>query len=128
MNYIPYGFPVAERLDSTLRPLGLTSATFELLSEMVSATHPLELQELATRLRTPPSGLGPLLDGLERDGFVRRAPQPAPGRSVRVVITARGRARHGAGAELVSVVRRQLAEAMARVDAAAVERALSALR
>jgi len=119
---------VTERLEGALRALGLTSATFDLLSELVNANRPLELEDLMTRVSDEPSGIGHLIEGLERDGFVRRMPHGAAESGVRVVITARGRARQQAGFALMGTVREELRQAVERLDAAAVERALSALR
>jgi len=82
---------VTERLEGALRALGLTSATFDLLSELVNANRPLELEDLMTRVSDEPSGVGHLIEGLEQDGFVRRMPHGAAESGVRVVITARGR-------------------------------------
>src|SRR5919108_2763985 len=117
---------VTELLDGVLHELGLSAATFRLLTELVNAPQPLEPNALD---RTAiGADVGQLIDGLERDGLVRRTPPSGAGRTVRIVITARGRARQHAAAAHADAVALQLADALAGVDATAVERALSALR
>ena len=110
---------VTERLDGALNELGLSTATFDILTELVSATGPVEWTE---------PGIEQLVEALERDGLIRRMPHASASSSVRVVITARGRARAHAAAQRVGAVRHQFAQAMEHVDCEALERALSALR
>jgi DNA-binding MarR family transcriptional regulator len=122
---------VTELLDGALRELGLSAATLRLLTELVNAPQPLQPSELDRAAIGGGGGgadVGRLVDGLERDGLVRRTPQSGSGRSVRIVITARGRARQQAAAAHVDAVASQLATTLGGADATALERALSALR
>jgi DNA-binding MarR family transcriptional regulator len=123
---------VTELLDAALREVGLSATGFRLLSELVNALEPLEPHELEAAAFGPVADLEPLVDALERDGLVRRTPPPASatanGRAVRILVTARGRARQHAGARHVDALGLRLSEALAGVDRAAVARALSALR
>jgi DNA-binding MarR family transcriptional regulator len=119
---------VTELLDGALGKLGLSAATLRLLTELVNAPQPLEPTELDRIMIGGGAEVGRLVDGIERDGLVRRTPQSGNGRAVRIVITARGRARQHAAAAHVDAVALQLNTALGGVDATAVERALSALR
>src|SRR5438445_10676645 len=77
---------VTERLEGALRPLGLTSATFDLLSELVNANRPLELEDLMTRVSDEPSVIGHLIVGHELYGLVIRIPHVAAERRVQDVL------------------------------------------
>jgi DNA-binding MarR family transcriptional regulator len=59
----------------------------EKLSDCPQATTPAELAELASVSRATITGL---LDSLERDGFVRREPDPADRRQMSVHLTSKG--------------------------------------
>jgi len=119
---------VTDRLDAALGELGLSPATLDLLTELSNAAEPLSVLELAARVHDGDSGLGRLVERLERDGLVRRTGNPATGWTVTVVITSLGKERQRTGAERVGAVQQQLAQAMAAVDSVALERALAALR
>ena len=120
---------VTELLDAALRDIGVSAASFRLLTELVHAPEPLEPHELRAAAIGPGEDVEPLLETLERDGLVRRtAAATVDGRRMRIVITARGRARQHSAAGQIDTVGVQLWEALAGVDAAAVGRALSALR
>jgi hypothetical protein len=117
---------VTELLDDALRELGMSAGAFRLLTQLVDARQPLEPHELDAAAIG--ADVGRLIDDLERERLVRRTSQSGTGRGVRLVITARGRARQHAAAAHIETVARQLAAALGGVDASAVERALSALR
>ncbi|HVH68279.1 MAG TPA: hypothetical protein VM716_10460 [Gemmatimonadales bacterium] len=119
---------VTELLNNALRQVGLSAETLRLLTQLVNAPEPLEPQELDATAVGGGAEVGSLLDGLERDGLVRRTPPRGNGRSARVMVTARGRARQHAAAAHVDAIALQLATALSGVDATAVERALAALR
>ncbi len=121
---------VTELVDAALREHRLSAATLRLLTALVNAPEPLEPHELHAAAAGSDADVGHLLDGLERDGLIRRTRQATNGRRVRLVVTARGRARQHAAAIKVEALGSQLAEALGGggVDPAAVRRALSALR
>jgi DNA-binding MarR family transcriptional regulator len=117
-------------VDAALREHGLSAATLRLLTALVTAPEPLGPDELQAGTIGSDADVGPLLDGLERDGLIRRTRQATNGRRVRLVVTARGRARQHAAVSEVEALGSQLGEALGGegVDPAAVGRALSALR
>lgn len=108
---------LAERVDDALRELGLSRAALSALNALVTAPHPPHARELAATAR--------VLASLEQDGFVRRL---SGATGPRIVITARGRARHRAGLERLEALRLAGARPIADMDAAAWRRALAALR
>jgi DNA-binding MarR family transcriptional regulator len=71
------------------RPSGTTWAAFRILFTILHAgpTSPLELARLFSVSK---ASISSVVDTLERNGLVRREPSPTDGRSVLIVITARG--------------------------------------
>src|SRR5215217_7620185 len=69
---------------------GIGPARLSALSVLVYGG-PLTLGELADAERVTAPTMTRIVDGLERDGLARREPHPEDGRSVRVVLTERGR-------------------------------------
>jgi len=88
---------LSARFEEALEPLGLSLAKFGLLSKLVAAGEPLPLSTLAERQACVRSNITQLVDRLEAEGLVRRAPDPRDRRSIRAELTAEGRARHAAG-------------------------------
>jgi len=78
-------------LDRALAGTGIRPAEYAVYSLMLEAG-PRTPSELATMLGMPPSTLSTYLGGMLNRGDARRIPNPADGRSVRVVLTDRGRA------------------------------------
>ncbi|MEU1626544.1 MarR family transcriptional regulator [Streptomyces sp. NPDC020096] len=105
-----------------LQPLGITPAMARLLRTAAHSTEPLRMVDLAQRLDVVPRAVTSLVDGLETYGMVRRVPDPANRRVVRVELTDDGRAaleqlraaRRAAAEELLAPLdpdqRRQLGE------------------
>src|SRR5450631_778409 len=80
------------RLNETLEPFGLTFARYEALMLLhFSRAGSLPLGKMGARLQVHPASVTNLVDRLERDGYVRRAPHPSDGRTVLATLTARGR-------------------------------------
>ncbi|MCQ4041796.1 MarR family winged helix-turn-helix transcriptional regulator [Streptantibioticus rubrisoli] len=75
-----------------LRPLGITPAMARLLRTAAHSPEPLRMVDLAQRLDVVPRAVTSLVDGLEAYGMVRRVPDPANRRVVRVELTDDGRA------------------------------------
>jgi DNA-binding MarR family transcriptional regulator len=78
-------------LDAALDGTGVRPAEYAVYSLMLEAG-PRTPTELATMLGMPPSTLSTYLAGMLARGDARRIPNPSDGRSVRVVLTDRGRA------------------------------------
>ncbi|MGW0362951.1 MarR family winged helix-turn-helix transcriptional regulator [Streptomyces sp. NPDC002990] len=77
-----------------MEPLGITPAQSRLL-RLVShyeGAQPPRMADLAARLEVVPRAVTTLVDGLEAAGCVRRAPDPASRRVVRIELTDTGRA------------------------------------
>lgn len=88
-------FAVSQRLgaylDRALAGTGIRPAEYAVYSLMLEAG-PRTPSELAAMLGVPPSTLSTYLAAMLARGDARRIPNPADGRSVRVVLTDRGRA------------------------------------
>jgi len=80
------------RLETLLRPLGLTLASFNLLQILAGDPEPLTPSDIVARVRVPvtTATMTGLLDTCQRHGWLTRAPHPDDGRRVLVRITADG--------------------------------------
>lgn len=89
-----------ESLDAELRERsGLTLSDYEVLLYLDRAPRSkLRMADLAESVLLTASGTTRAVDRLERDGFVRRAPDPHDGRATLVSLTAAGRRRFRAAA------------------------------
>ena len=117
-----------DRLESALNSVGLSTAKFSVLSELVRSQEALSLSELASRLSCVRSNMTQLVDRLEADGLVRRVADPNDRRGVRAEITAEGKEKQRAGSDQVEQLEAKLEEWVAESDRAALGRMLSALR
>jgi DNA-binding MarR family transcriptional regulator len=77
--------------DSALAPLHLGRAEYGVL-RVLAAAEPLSQQTLAARLGVDPTTMVGLIDALEADGILTRAPDPADRRRNAIALTATGRA------------------------------------
>jgi DNA-binding MarR family transcriptional regulator len=85
---------VLGRVDTALRPFGLTFARYEVLVLLhFSRRGSLPLGKMGDLLMVHPASITNAIDRLERDGLVRRTPHPTDGRTVLAEITAGGRER-----------------------------------
>ncbi|MEU9058369.1 MarR family transcriptional regulator [Streptomyces sp. NPDC048430] len=75
-----------------LEPIDITPAQFRLLRTTAHYDGAPRMADLAERLDVVPRAVTTLVDGLEASGRVRRAPDPANRRVVRIEITEKGRA------------------------------------
>ncbi|MEU5807758.1 MULTISPECIES: MarR family winged helix-turn-helix transcriptional regulator [unclassified Streptomyces] len=77
-----------------LEPLGITPAQSRLLRTVSysDGEQPPRMADLAARLEVVPRAVTTLVDGLEAAGCVRRAPDPANRRVIRIELTDTGRA------------------------------------
>src|SRR2546430_10196140 len=67
---------VESRLEAAVSPLGLSLAKLGVLHPLAEAREPLPLSELAERQHCVRSNITQLVDRLEKDGLVRRRPDP----------------------------------------------------
>ncbi|AXG76624.1 MarR family winged helix-turn-helix transcriptional regulator [Streptomyces paludis] len=75
-----------------LEPIGITPAQARLLRTLALYDTPPSMADLARRLEVVPRAVTTLVDGLESCDRVRRAPDPANRRVVRIELTATGTA------------------------------------
>jgi DNA-binding MarR family transcriptional regulator len=79
-------------LDALLRPYELTFARYEALVLLTfSGSGALPLSKIGERLMVHPTSVTNTIDRLERQGYVRRLPNPRDGRGVLAEITESGR-------------------------------------
>ncbi|MFJ6657446.1 MarR family winged helix-turn-helix transcriptional regulator [Streptomyces sp. NPDC091377] len=88
-------------LDRVLHEHGLGASDFEVLDVLAEGAVPggdcsFRVQEIADRIHLTQSALSRLVARLERDGLVERAMCAEDRRGVRVLLTEKGRALHGA--------------------------------
>ncbi|MEV5934985.1 MarR family transcriptional regulator [Streptomyces sp. NPDC052079] len=74
------------------RGLGITPAQSRLLRTLAHYGSPPRMADLAERLEVVPRAVTTLVDGLEANGKVRRVPDPANRRVIRIELTDDGRA------------------------------------
>jgi DNA-binding MarR family transcriptional regulator len=116
-----------ESLDAELRErTGLTLSDYEVLLHLSrSPASSLRMADLAANVLLSPSGTTRAVDRLERDGLVRRGPDPHDGRASLVSLTAAGRRRFRAAAPVhLAGVRARFLDAIAKREAEAL-RAIS---
>jgi DNA-binding MarR family transcriptional regulator len=81
---------LSERLEAAAAGHGVSLAKLQVLQVLVAAGEPLPLGVLTERLGCARSNVTRLVDGLEADGLVRRAPDGRDRRSVRARLTSEG--------------------------------------
>jgi DNA-binding MarR family transcriptional regulator len=80
------------RLNGLLKPYGLTFPRYEALMILrLSRRGALPLGKIGARLQVHPTSVTNLIDGLERDGLVRREAHQQDRRATLALITGRGR-------------------------------------
>lgn len=80
------------KIDSTLKPFGLTFARYELLMLLsFSRKGALPLGKIGVRLQVHPASVTNAVNRLERDGLVERLSHPDDGRTVLATLTPDGR-------------------------------------
>jgi DNA-binding MarR family transcriptional regulator len=79
-------------LDPPLARFGLSHAAFDTLSVLrrVGAPYQMSASEVASQCLRTPATLSTRIARLEREGLVRRTPDPGDGRSVTITLTERG--------------------------------------
>jgi DNA-binding MarR family transcriptional regulator len=96
-----------ERLGEALAATGLSVAKWAAISQLERAGVPLALSQLAERLACVRSNATQLVDRLEAEGLVRRAPAPDDRRSIRAELTPEGYRRYQAAHEAVKKFARE---------------------
>jgi DNA-binding MarR family transcriptional regulator len=99
---------VHDFVESKLSAVGLSIPRLAALQRLVDAGDSLPLGQLADRLACVKSNVTQLVDRLEADGLVARAPDPNDKRSRLAVITEAGRKAHQEGARIQRQVEEQL--------------------
>lgn len=120
------GRVLEQKLEAAFAEHGLTLARFGVLEEL-GRDGPLALSDLAARQSCVRSNMTQLVDKLEADGLVRRLADPHDRRSTRAELTDAGRDRLVAGRATLDTALRTFDDAIARTDAAALSRVLSAV-
>lgn len=105
---------------------GLSAARLSVLSVLVFGG-PRTVTELAAAEQVAAPTMTRLLQGLERDGYVRRRRDGADGRIVRVTATAQGRRALDAGRRVRLRRVERITAGLSDADTAAVSRAVGAL-
>ena len=104
-------------VEARLSAVGLSIPKLAALNRLVEAGDSLPLGQLAERLACVKSNVTQLVDRLEADGFVERAPDPNDRRSRLAVLTDRGRKAHEDGARIQSEAEREVFSALSTDDA-----------
>lgn len=117
-----------KRLEEGLETVDLSLAKYSALKHLALAGEPLALSELASRMICVRSNITQLMGRLEADGLVQREEDPHDRRSVRATLTPLGRERQTIGAERVRQVQEEIAGTLCKIDYAALEGALAALK
>lgn len=80
------------RIESALKPFGLSFARFELLRLLAFTREDrMPMASVIARLQVHPASVTSTVDRLVRDGFVDRAPHPRDGRATMLELTPAGR-------------------------------------
>lgn len=94
------------RMNDALAPFELSFARYEaLMLLLLSRRGSLPLGKMGARLQVHPASVTNLIDGLERVGYVTRAPHPSDRRTTLATITARGREVAAAATEALNKLR-----------------------
>src|SRR6476646_2266697 len=106
------------RVESRLAEVGLSLPKLAALHHLSQAGDSLPLGQLAERLACVKSNVTQLVDRLDADGFVTRAPDPGDRRSRLAVITEQGRNAYTEGARIKRTAEEQLFSVLSSDDAA----------
>jgi DNA-binding MarR family transcriptional regulator len=114
-------------VESKLAAIGLSLPKLAALHHLVLAGEALPLGELAGRLACVKSNVTQLIDRLEADGLVRRAPDPNDRRSRLAVLTAAGRKAHEQGNRIQQQAEREVFAALTPAESQQLAAALGKL-
>src|SRR5881392_4257462 len=96
------------RMESRLADVGLSIAKLAALRQLRLAGDSLPLGQLAERLACVKSNVTQLVDRLEADGLVSRAPDPNDGRSRLAILTPAGREAYEQGIRIHRAAEQEL--------------------
>jgi DNA-binding MarR family transcriptional regulator len=119
---------VHDRLEEALEPVGLSLAKFGVLARLVAAGEPLPLGMLAERCACVRSNITQLVDRLEAEKLVHRAPDPRDRRSIRAELTAEGRRLYDSGRAALEATEQKLFAWLPGPERAELLRLLQSLR
>ena len=105
-------------VEAKLAVVGLSIPKLAALDRLVEAGESLSLGQLAERLACVKSNVTQLVDRLQTDGLVARAPDPNDRRSCLAVLTEEGRRAYEKGSRVQGEAERQLFDALSGDDAA----------
>src|SRR5476649_1852076 len=105
------------RVEARLSDVGLSLAKLSALHHLTAAGESLPLGQLADRLACVKSNITQLVDRLEADGLVSRAPDPNDRRSRLAVLTKAGRRVCEEGLALLNKTERELFGALTPAEA-----------
>ena len=118
---------VESRLEAAVSPLGLSLAKLGVLHPLAEARQPLPLSELAQRTHCVRSNITQLIDRLEKDGLVRRRPDPDDRRGVLAALTPAGEQAYTKGMRALVDAQQAIVRALSAGDAKSLQSALDAL-
>jgi DNA-binding MarR family transcriptional regulator len=119
---------VGHRLEHALEPVGLSVAKFGVLARLAVAGEPLPLGTLAERCACVRSNITQLVDRLEAERLVARAPDPRDRRSTRAELTEEGRRRYEEGLKAIEAAEQQVFAGLPEEERAQLLRLLRGLR
>ena len=114
-------------LEAALSRTGLSLAKLGVLNVLVEARRPLAPSALAERQHCVRSNITQLIDRLEKDGLVRRRPDPEDRRGVLAALTPAGTRAYARGMRAVAQAQRAVVHALSTRDAVSLEHGLNAL-
>src|SRR6059058_6345920 len=118
---------VEARLEAAVNPLGLSLAKLAVLHFLADAKEPLPLSALAERQHCVRSNITQLVDRLEKDGLVRRRPDPDDHRGVLAALTPAGEQAYAKGIRALVEAQQAIVGALSAGDAKSLKSALDAL-
>lgn len=90
-SVVRVGQILSTRVEAALKPFGITFSRYELLALlMFSSAGSLPMSKASDRLQVHPASVTNTVSRLEKDGLVRRSPDPRDGRGTLVSITDQG--------------------------------------
>ena len=105
----------------------MSLAKLAVLHFLADANEALPLSDLAARQHCVRSNITQLVDRLEKDGLVRRRPDPEDRRSVLAELTPAGQQAHAKGVRALAEAQRAIVKVLKAGETASLQNALSAL-
>ncbi len=128
LTFLDVADQLYEQVGEALARVGLSYPKYELLAHLRDEGSPVSLGCLAEDQSCARSNITQLVDRLEKDGLVRRVPDPDDRRSVKAELTESGAERVREGATQLEVVLAKFAAAFSTPERAELGRLLGRLR